>query len=140
MTVDQRDVCLLDLASGELRGQLAMGGVVFGDHDEAAGFFVEAVDDAGAQLAADLRERAEAVQQGVDQGVAIAVGVGGAGAGVDHHTGGFVDDGEVGVFIDNVERDCFGDGAQGRAFDFAEDFDCFAAAEVEGWLGFFSVH
>src|SRR5450432_565982 len=109
-----------------------MGGVVFGDYDKTAGFFVQTVDDAGAEVAADLGERAETVQQSVDQGTAIAVGVGGAGAGVDHHAGGFVDDGEVGVFVDDVERDFFGDGAQGRAFDVAEDFDFFSAAEVEG--------
>jgi hypothetical protein len=66
MTVDECDVSLLDFAGGELRGQLAMGGVVLGDNDEAAGFFVETVYDAGTKFAADLGEGAEAVKKGID--------------------------------------------------------------------------
>ena len=31
---------------------------------------------------------------------------------MNHHSGGLVDDGEVVVFVDDVERDIFGDGAQ----------------------------
>ena len=137
--MDECDVGFLDLASCELRGHLAMGSVVFGDYDEAAGFFVEAVNDTGAQVAANFGEWAETMQQGVDQGAAIAVGVGGSGAGVHHHTGGLVDDGEVFVFVNNIEWNFFGDGAQGRAFYVAEDFDFFAAAQVEGGLGAFSI-
>src|SRR5579863_6134651 len=41
--MDESEVRLLDLALGELGGQLAVGVVTLRDHDEAAGFFVEAV-------------------------------------------------------------------------------------------------
>jgi hypothetical protein len=80
------------------------------------------------------------MQQGVDQGAAISAGVGGSSASVDHHAGGLVDDREIVIFIDNVKRDFFGDGVQGRTFDFAEDLDFFSAAEAEGGLWGFSVN
>src|SRR5450432_2996409 len=80
------------------------------------------------------------MQERVDQGAAIAIGVGGSGAGVDHHAGGFVDYGDVVVFIDNVEWNVFGYGAEGRAFNGAEDFNLFSSAEVERRLGRFSIH
>ena len=51
-TVDKGDVGLADLARREELGELAVGGVVFGDDDEAAGVLVETVDDAGAKFAA----------------------------------------------------------------------------------------
>ena len=88
-------------------GQFAVGHVVLCDDDKPAGFLVEAVNDSRAHLAADLRERREVVQQRIDQGAAIARVVGGAGAGVDHHAGGLVDDGEVVVFVEDIEGDFF---------------------------------
>ena len=54
MAVDEGDVGFGDLAGGEHVAELAMGAVVFGDEDETAGLLVEAVDDAGAEIAADL--------------------------------------------------------------------------------------
>ena len=45
--VDESDVGFLHFALGELLGEFAVGVVIFGDYDEAAGFFVEAMDDAG---------------------------------------------------------------------------------------------
>ena len=54
------------------------------------------------------RELAEVVKQRVDQRAAVALVVGAAGAGVDHHAGGFVDDGEVLVLEEDVEGDVLG--------------------------------
>ncbi len=51
-------------------------------------------------------------EERVDEGAAVALVVGGAGAGVDHHAGGLVDDGEVLVFVEDVEGDVFGDGVE----------------------------
>ena len=56
------------------------------------------------------------VEQGIDQRTAIALIFGGAGAGVDHHPGRFVDDGEIVVFVEDVDRNFFGDGAQWRSY------------------------
>src|SRR3984957_10003125 len=72
------------------------------------------------------------MKQRVDQRSAIAGVFGGARAGVHHHAGGLVDDGEVVVFINDVERNVFGDGAEGRALGLAENRDALTAAEFHG--------
>jgi hypothetical protein len=122
VTVEEGEVSLRDLALGEHLAELAMGTVVFGDEDEAAGLFVEAVYDAGAKVATGGGEFVEVKEERVDEGAPVAFVVGNAGSGVDHHPGGFVDDGQVLVFVDDMERDVFGDGVEwgglGRAFDF----------------------
>ena len=66
--VNESDVLLLDLPGGELLAELAVGGIVLGDYQQATGAFVEAVDDAGAKLATDRREAVEMVQQSIDEG------------------------------------------------------------------------
>jgi hypothetical protein len=54
---------------------------------------------------------------------------------VDHHAGGFVDDREVLVFVEDVEWDVFGDGVEGRGLGGAFDLDGFAAVEFLLGLG-----
>jgi hypothetical protein len=54
---------------------------------------------------------------------------------VDHHAGGFVDDGEVLVFVENFEGDVFGDGVEGRGLRGAFDLDGLAAVEFLFGLG-----
>ena len=76
-----------------------MRGVVLGHDHQAGGALVEAMDDAGAQLAADAAQVVDVVEQGVDQ---RAVGV--AGGRMDDHARGLVDDHDVGVLVDDVER------------------------------------
>ena len=70
------------------------------------------------------------VEQGIDQGAAIARVFAQAGAGVDHHPGRLVDDREVRVFIDDIERDGLGDGAQRRRLGIGQDGDSLAAAQL----------
>ena len=70
-----------------LLGKTDVGGVVLCHHQQAAGVLVDAVHDAGADLAADAGQAALAMpQQGVDQG-AVRV----AGGRVHHHALGLVD-------------------------------------------------
>jgi hypothetical protein len=52
VAVEEGEVGLGDLALGEHFAKLAVGAVVFGDEDEAAGLLIEAMDDAGAEVAA----------------------------------------------------------------------------------------
>ena len=85
-----------------------MGEVVFGDEDDAGGFLVEAMDDAGAKDVAALRERLAAAEKRVDERAFVV-----AGAGVDDHAGGFVDGEDVVVFVEGFERDGFGFGRMG---------------------------
>ena len=111
-----------------------MGAIVLGHDDQAAGVFVESVDDAGAQVAAGGGERLEAVEQRIDQRAAAARVVALARAGVDHHSGRLVDDREVGVFVDNVQRNVFRSGLERRGARLAGDVDALAAAQLERGL------
>ncbi len=62
----QRNVSFLDLSFGKLLRQLAVGYVILGNNDEAAGLLVQPVNDAGPQFAANSRQTAKAMQQGID--------------------------------------------------------------------------
>ena len=57
VAMHQGEVGLLHLAAGEQRGQRAMRGVVLGDQDHAAGEAVQAMHDAGPQIAAQRGKR-----------------------------------------------------------------------------------
>ena len=86
---------------GELGGERAVGGVGLGHHHQAAGVLVEPVHDARPLDAADAGEAVAAMgDQRVDQ---RAGGV--AGGRMHHQPGWLVDDDEVVVLVDDVERD-----------------------------------
>ena len=92
-----------------------MGEVALGDEEDARGVAVEAVDDAGAELAADAGEVADVVEQGVDEG-ARAV----AGRGMHDDARRLVDRDQVLVLVEDRERDRLGldrDGARLRHLD-----------------------
>ena len=131
--MEEGEVGLGDLALGEHLAEFAVRAVVFGDEDEAAGLFVEAMDDAGAEIATDVGEFVEVEEERVDESAAVAgvwfAGCGVPCSGVDHHAGGFVDDGEVFVFVEDFEGDVFGDGVERRGLGGAFDFDGLAAVE-----------
>jgi hypothetical protein len=100
------------------------------------------MDDSGAEVAAYVGEFVEVEEEGVDEGALVAgVGFGrscewgGAGSGVDHHAGGFVDDGEVLVFVEDFQRDVFGGGVERSGLRGAFNLDGFAAVEFLFGLG-----
>jgi len=107
--VHQRQIDLFDLPARKLRGQLLMGVVVLGHQQDAAGIAVEPVHDAGAQGAGNAGERAETVQQRVDQGSGMD-----AGAGVYHHAGRLIDGHHIRVFIEHGQGNGFRHGAERR--------------------------
>ena len=76
--VHEGDVGLLELSRGEHLAELTVGAVVLGDDDDPAGLLVEAMDDAGAKVTADVREVVEVMEDGVDEGAVVAFIVGGA--------------------------------------------------------------
>ena len=108
-------------ALGKLPGEVLVRLVIAGDDHAAAGVFIEPVDDAGTVHPADGGERTEVVEEGVYQG-AICI----AGCRMDDHAVGFIDDGEVGILVEDRKRDVlwerFGRGI-GRDFD--SDFRAF---------------
>ena len=84
-----------------LLGKANMRCIVFCHHQQTAGVLIDAVDDAGPDLAANAGKAALAVpEQSVDQG-AVRV----AGSRVDDHPFGLVDHQKVRILIDDVQRD-----------------------------------
>ncbi len=88
---------------GELGGERAVGAVGLGHHHQPGGVLVEPVHDAGPLDAADAGEAVAAMgDQRIDQ---RAGGV--AGGRVHHEARRLVDDDELVVLVDDVERDRF---------------------------------
>jgi hypothetical protein len=108
--VAERLVFPRDGVVGELRGQPVMRAVGFRHHQQPRGVLVDAVHDAGAFLAADAREvAAEMMQERVDQRAR-----GRPRRGMDDHARGLVDDHEVGILVQDLQRDRFGHGVDLR--------------------------
>ena len=78
-----------------------MGAVGLGDHEEAARILVEAVHDAGPRDAADAGKACTAMgDQRIDEGAGLI-----AGRRMHDQAGRLVDDDQLGVLVDDVERD-----------------------------------
>ncbi len=107
--MDQSQIDFFDLARLELRRKGMVRAISPGNDERAAGFTIEAMDDAGTQIAIHRRQRAEVMEQRVDEGAAAMPR-----PGVDHHACGLIDHDDVGVFIQDFERQIFGLGFEGR--------------------------
>jgi len=131
----KREIDFQGFAGCELQGKPLVGSVVLGDDDAAAGFLVESVNDAGALFAADAGEVFAMVEQGIDErsgGIPCCR--------VDDHSGGFVENDKVVVFVENFQRDFLRGGAgDRRGFGFV-DSDVLAGPEFFPWLDLFAFH
>jgi hypothetical protein len=116
---------LLDIAAGELRGEMKMGGVVLGRHQATAGIFVQTMNNAGPRDPANAAELPAAVmEQGVDQRVLpVARGR------MHHPSRRLVEHQQVVVFVEDVQRQVLGLGERGARLRALED-DGFARARV----------
>ena len=80
-----------------------MGQLILGDYQQPGGVKVQAMDDAWADFAAHAADVGAAGEQGIYQ---RAIWM--AGAGMDRQSGGLVDYGDVGVFVDDGDGDVLG--------------------------------
>lgn len=135
--VDEGEVAFVDAAVFELVAEFPVGLVLFGEDDAAGGVAVEAMNDAGAgEFLADGGESAaeragvlEVPGEGVDERAGEV-----RASGVDDDVGLLVEDDEVLVLEEDVERDFFGDGAaRGRGRD--DDGDDVAGVDLLGGFG-----
>jgi hypothetical protein len=101
------EVFLLDGVGGELGDEGGDGLFVLGDDEDAGGVFVEAMDDAGAEFAADAARSVQWWRRALTRVSAAWPGGGG------RRGRGFVEDDEVGVFVEDVEGDVGGEEADG---------------------------
>ncbi len=129
---DDGKICPLQITRApvisKLGAQMAVGKVVFGHDHNAAGFFVQAMHNARPLNAANARQSVAAVMdQRIDQRAGpIAV------ARVHHQPGRFVDNDEISVFVQNVERYFF---ALGCRILRLRDRDCDAGTLAKLVLG-----
>jgi hypothetical protein len=89
-------------AGGELPGKIAMGCIVFRDHETAARFLVQAMHDPRPFLSSDARQIFAVRQQCVDQGMLLM-----AGTGMHHDPGGLVQHQQIVVLEKDLEGDLF---------------------------------
>ena len=116
--VGHRAVNTLDAAVLQLLHQMVLRRQGFGHHHQAAGVFVEPVDDAGAR---HLRERGTMRQQAVEQRARPV-----ARRRMHHQTGRLVEHDHAVVFIHNVQRHRFGGKGQRFFVQLRAHFDFFA--------------
>ena len=98
-SADECEINLFHCAPGELFGEFPMRHVIFRHHETAACFFVETVNNAGPFLSADPGQRGAMAEQRVDQSMFALTC-----AGVNGEAGWFVDNDEIIVFEENIER------------------------------------
>jgi len=128
ISVKKRDVGLLDFAFGKLLDELQVS-LIGERHDQrAGGAFVEAVDDAGAQRAADVRKLSQAPEFIEERGGEGASGL--TGAGVHDHAGGLIDYDDLIVLIEDGEREVFG---------LKDGFECFRDVDGDGFARHYAV-
>ena len=89
-----------------------MGQVIFGHGQKAGGVFVNAVDDTRAQDAVDA---GQALPLGVEQAVDQCI-VGVSGGGMHHQPLGLVDDQQIVVLVDDIQRHFGGNDVHGLCF------------------------
>jgi hypothetical protein len=109
--------------------------IIFGDNDQSACLLVEAMYDTGTKFAADARELIEVVQQRVDQGSVVAFVCllprsRHTCACMHHHAGGFIDDGEELVLVNDAEGDVLRKSVQRRWVRSAFDRNLFSTLEL----------
>ena len=127
----QGEVGLVNFPGGKLLRQFAMGVVVLGNYHQSAGGAVEAMNDPGTKLAADFRQCSKMMQQRIHQGAAVAGVVGRARAGVNHHPRWLIDDRQIAVFVDDVERNFFRQSTQRRSQRRARNRNFLSALEPQ---------
>lgn len=100
------EIGALNIVGLPLGGKALMGLVILGDDHDARGFFVEPMHNARADHPANAGERVAAmVEQGVDQRAGPI-----ACSRVDDQPGGLIDDDEIPILKQHVERDILGFG------------------------------
>src|SRR5256885_12153685 len=127
--VHEREIGLLQGARLKGFGKFGVSEIVFGDDYRAARVFVQPMNDAGPQRVTALRERLAAAEKRVDERAARVPC-----SGVDRHASGLVNNDEVVVFVEDVERDGFGFSFERCAW-LRLNGDALAATELLARLG-----
>src|SRR5437667_3983484 len=112
--LDKRNVDFFDSPSAKRFCKFRVGEVVFGDDDEAGRFLVQPVHDSRTEWIIVLRSTAgEGVTASKQRVHERSAGI--PCSSMDAHSGWFVDDEDIFVFVGDFQRDCLRFGATWRA-------------------------
>ncbi len=120
----QRQISFDDPTRLKLAREIRVADVVLGHHEQSRGLFIQAVNDSRTVRPAGLRETLEMVQQSINERSPEN-----SGANVYHHPGWLIDDGHVGIFINNIQWNSFRE-ERGRFRRRQRDVDLFLAAQL----------
>lgn len=134
-SLNQRNVCFLDLPTGELRCQSAMCCIVLRDYDEAARSLIQPMHYSGTRFAAHPGELPKAMQERIDQCAAIALLIDRASTHMHHHSCRFINYGKIAVLINYVQRNVFWHSTKWRYLRRGQDRDALATAQSQRGLG-----
>ena len=95
---DDGKIDFANASSGKLTRKMGMRGRVLCDNENAGGVFVQTVNDARPQLAADGPDGRTVIQQGIDQSAGRM-----AGGRVNDHPGRLVEDDHIVIFVENIQ-------------------------------------
>src|SRR5262249_25524797 len=127
LSVDEREVRLLDAPGLERALERLKRRVVLGDDEAARGLLVEAVDDARPGHAADAGQSLHVVKERVDERPScVACGR------MDDEPGGLVEDEEIAVLVQDREREILGLGDR-RLRRGNGDLERLPSLETERW-------
>ena len=94
-------VLSVNIVHREHFNELFVGCLTPCDEQQTARFGVDAMDDAGARDSSNAAELIFAgVEQGIDEGVFLV-----ADSGMDTKSGGLIDDDQMFIFVENIQRD-----------------------------------
>ena len=85
-------------------------------------------DNSWAQFASYTGQRSEPVQQSIDQSSSVSFVVSWRSTSMHHHASRLIYDREIIVFVNNVQRNLFRDGPQGRTFNLTDNLNAFSSA------------
>ena len=123
---DECEVFLAHQPIVKLRRQRAVGAIVFCDDHDSGCPAVQAVHDAGAFHAADPRQIVHVMQERIHQRAGRM-----SRRGVHHHSGGFIDDDQIGIVVNDRQRQIF----RARCGRVAEDVHIHDQVRRDGQAG-----
>jgi hypothetical protein len=130
--VDEGDIGFLSSSFGKFARKLSVRHVILRDYDQSTRLAVKPVHDSRTKLPSNAGEIFVTVQECIYERASGTRMFRRACASVDHHSGWLIDDGEIVVFINDVERNVFGRRFYWRPLGRADDLDYVSRPHLPG--------
>src|SRR5215216_2994287 len=129
LPIDECEIRLIDFPQTELILQPAVSAFILCEQDQARGLFVQSMNNTWTFLAADSFDVRLIAQYGIDQGSRSM-----SCRGMDHHACRFVNDNQIFILEDDIERNIFSDQICGRGWRHS---NCHLGPAFKGLTSFF---